>query len=393
MRVLQVIKTSVGATWALRQMRELANLGVDVHATMPADGPLVSRYRDAGVTVHPGQYSLPMRQPQLWRVLFNEFRQLVAAVDPDIIHSHFVGTTLTMRLALGKRHETPRLFQVPGPLHLEHPVFRNGEIRTAGPPDSWIGSCRWTCDRYRRSGISRDRIFLSYYGSDLDEIHRREPGRLRAELRLDVASKIVGMVAFMYAPKRYLGQARGLKGHEDLIDAMEIVRRKRPDVHAVFVGGAWGGATGYERKVREYGISRLGNHAHFLGSRSDVPDLYADFDVVAHPSHSENVGGAAESQLLGVPTVATDVGGFPDLVIPDETGWLVPPMCPDRLAGALMAALDNPVQAHGFASAGQALARDLFDVKRTAADVYAIYERVLASSVRPSGSARARSHD
>ncbi len=380
MRVLQLIKTSVGATWALRQMRELVRLGVEVHAAMPADGPLVPAYRDAGVTVHPGQYSLPVRQPHAWRGLFGSFRELVAAVEPDIIHSHFVGTTLTMRLALGRRHPTPRVFQVPGPLHLEHPLFRNGEIGTAGPSDSWIGSCRWTCDRYRRSGISDDRIFLSYYGSDLDEIRQRAPGRLRAELGLDATSPIIGMVAFMYAPKRYLGQTRGLKGHEDLIDAIEIVRRTRPGVRGVFVGGAWVGARAYERDVRDYGARTLGDHAHFLGNRTGVAELYADFDVVAHPSHSENVGGAAESQLLAVPTVASDVGGFPDLVIPGKTGWLVPSKRPDLLAGALMEALDDPAHAGALAAAGQKLARELFDIRRTARDITAIYETILAPS-------------
>lgn len=219
---------------------------------------------------------------------------------------------------------------------------------------------------------------MSYYGSDLDDIRVREPGRLRSELGISRLTQIVGMVAFMYGPKRYLGQSRGLKGHEDLIDALAILRSQGRDVVGVFVGGAWAGATEYEQRVRAYGENRLGKAAYFLGSRQDVPYLYPDFDVVAHPSHSENVGGAAESQLLATPTVATNIGGFPDLVIPGETGWLVPTKNPRELARALAEALNDPVTAKRFATNGQALATELFDVRRTGKEVLGIYEQILS---------------
>ncbi len=378
MRVLHLLKTAVGAAWALRQMRLLVEYGLEVHAALP-DGPLVPHYRAAGVTVHLAQFDLPIRRPQSWPALFARLRALVDAVQPDIVHSHFVGTTLAMRLALGRSHPVPRLFQVPGPLHLEHPFFRRAEIASAGPADAWIGSCRWTCDRYLQSGIAPQRVFLSYYGIDTDSFVPAVPGALRAELGLAPEQRIVGMVAYMYAPKRYLGQSRGLKGHEDLIDALALVRQQRPEVIGVFAGGAWNNVTAYEQQVRAYGRQRLGDAAVFLGTRGDIAALYADFDVVVHPSHSENVGGAAESLLLAVPTISTNVGGFPDVVIPGETGWLVPPRSPSRLAAAIHQALDNPARARELAASGQRHVRRLFDVRRTAAEVRDIYHTVLAA--------------
>lgn len=381
MRVLHLLKTAVGATWALRQMRQLVELGVNVHVALP-DGPLVPQYRAAGVTTHLDQFDLPIRRPQAWPALFARLRALVNTVQPDIIHSHFVGTTLAMRLALGRSHSIPRLFQVPGPLHLEHPFFRRAEIASAGPADSWIGSCRWTCDCYLRCGIAPERVFLSYYGIDTDAFVPAAPGALRAELGLRPEQRVVGMVAYMYAPKRYLGQSRGLKGHEDLIDALALVRQQRHDVIGVFVGGAWNSATAYEQRVRAYGRQRLADAAVFLGTRRGVAALYADFDVVVHPSHSENVGGAAESLLLAVPTISTDVGGFPDVVIPGETGWLVPPRSPARLAAAIHEALDHPARARELAANGQRLTRRLFAVRRTAREVYDIYRTRLAAMGR-----------
>ncbi|MBM3187134.1 MAG: glycosyltransferase family 4 protein [Chloroflexi bacterium] len=376
MRVLHLVKTSVGASWAYRQMRELVQLGVQVHVALPPGGPLVERYREAGVMTHLLQTDWPTRAP--WRIapLCAAFRQLVALVRPDVIHSHFVGTTLTMRLALGKSHPIARVFQVPGPLHLESAFFRTLDLATAGPADSWIGSCRWTCDRYRRSGVPEERVFLSYHGFDVERLASVPGGKIRRELGLAEDTRIVGMVAYMYAPKWYLGQRRGIKGHEDLIDALAICQRTRKDLLGVFVGGAWNNATRYESQVRAYGRARCGKRAVFLGTRTDVAELYPDFDVVVHPSHSENIGGAAESYLQAVPTIATEVGGFPDVVRPGETGWLVPPKDPVRLAEAILEALADPARARGMALRGQALAQELFDVRRTAAEVLDIYHTV-----------------
>ncbi len=373
------MKTSVGAAWALRQMRELVKLGVDVHVALPDGGPLVPQYAAGGVVVHPLQVDLAAYRPGSWRRLFACTRNLVASVKPDIIHSHFVGTTATMRLALGKKHPVPRIFQVPGPLHLEHMIYRNAEIAMAGPRDFWVASCQWTRHRYIHSGIRPERVFLSYYGTDLSRFRDLKRGNLRRELGLDGSQRIAGMVAFMYPPKLYLGQTRGVKGHEDLIDAMALCRNAMPGLVCILVGGAWNGASEYEERVRAYGKKKCGNRVVFLGTREDVPQLYPDFDVAVHPSHSENLGAAGESLLLGIPTIATKVGGFPDLVIDGETGWLVPPRDPFRLAAAIQEALNQPEHAREIAMKGRDRAMRLLDVEQTAHHLYGFYCDILST--------------
>jgi glycosyltransferase involved in cell wall biosynthesis len=99
--------------------------------------------------------------------------------------------------------------------------------------------------------------------------------------------------------------------------------------------------------------------------------------VAVHPSLSENVGGAVESLLSGIPTIATAVGGLPDLVTNHETGWSVPPRSPALLAEAILAALADPPKAHAMAQAGQERARRLFDVKSTSKQVYQIYHNLI----------------
>jgi glycosyltransferase involved in cell wall biosynthesis len=79
-----------------------------------------------------------------------------------------------------------------------------------------------------------------------------------------------------------------------------------------------------------------------------------------------------------VPTIASNVGGLPDLVKHQETGWLVPSKSPAHLAAAIREALQHQQRAREMAAAGQQLARQLFDVKQTARQVSHIYQTVLA---------------
>jgi glycosyltransferase involved in cell wall biosynthesis len=186
------------------------------------------------------------------------------------------------------------------------------------------------------------------------------------------------MVAYMYAPRTYLGQTRGIKGHEDLIDAVQLLRGRGLDCAVVFVGGAWGGAAWYEERLRRYAQRVLGDRAIFLGNRPDVGGLYVQFDLAVHPSHTENLGGAPESLMLGVPTVAAAVGGLPELVQDGRTGWLAPPKDPAALADAIEAVLSNPAEARRRTVEGERLARRMFDVRGMAESVLGFYDAILA---------------
>jgi glycosyltransferase involved in cell wall biosynthesis len=384
MKVLHIVKTAVGANWAYEQVRVLCSLGVEVVVALPTDTEgLAPKYREAGATVVRADLDFPSHH--IWRVptVCANLRRLVSEVRPDLIHTHHVGTTFALRVALGKRSPIPRIFQVPGPLHLEHGVFAHLDKSLAGPQDYWIATCQWTSRKYIELGIRPERVFVLYAATDLRPFSGVRTGTLRRELGISNDTPLLGMVAYMYAPMWFLGQRQGLKGHEDFMAALRIVKQARSNIRAVVIGGAWGKAAWYESHLRELGPRLCGGYLTFLGTRSDVPVIYPDLDLAVVPSHSENCGGALEALLSGVPVVSTTVGGLPDLVKDGKTGWLVPPRNPEALARAILGALQNAGEAHRRALEGRKLARSLFDIEKTGREVNGIYKEILVPQTKP----------
>lgn len=377
MRVLHLLKTAVGASWALRQTSELVKLGVEVHLALP-DGPMVKKYRDAGVDVHIFDPSINIRYPFANVEKVKKLRELVADVCPDLIHSHFVATTLLMRLAL-RKSSIPRIFHVPGPLHLEHGFFRRIELMMANKQDYWLASCLWTRNKYQQCGISQKKVGLAYYGVNAEDFlpNQAKNSELKKALGLSKDVFLIGMVAYFYGPKTYLGQTRGLKGHEDLIDAMAIVNCQYPNVKCVFVGGPWGNSHKYFERVKNYAKHKTGESCIFLGQRNDVPQLYPQFDLAVHPSHSENVGGAVESMYAQVSTLTSDVGGFSDLVQDGETGYMAPARSPIELARKIIEVIDNPEERKKRTAKGLVKVTQVMNVEHNAKQVNAFYVDVL----------------
>jgi len=99
--------------------------------------------------------------------------------------------------------------------------------------------------------------------------------------------------------------------------------------------------------------------------------------LAVHPSHSENVGGAVESMYAQVATLTTDVGGFPDLVIDGETGYMVPAKSPEKLAAKIIDAIEQPIKKEKMIAKGLHKVTQVMNVQQNAKQVYDFYSQVL----------------
>jgi glycosyltransferase involved in cell wall biosynthesis len=98
-----------------------------------------------------------------------------------------------------------------------------------------------------------------------------------------------------------------------------------------------------QERVESLGLPRA---VTFLGERGDARQIIGAIDVLILPSLTEGLPNVVlEAFAYKTPVVATAVGGVPELVKDDETGWLVPPRDPHALAQAILDALSNPEEA------------------------------------------------
>jgi starch synthase (maltosyl-transferring) len=163
----------------------------------------------------------------------------------------------------------------------------------------------------------------------------------------------------------YVGRLDAQKGLPTLLDAAERLVTTRPDFdwHLALAGD------GPERaSLLADAASRpgLAGRVHWLGHRGDVPALLHASDLLVLPSLWEGMPNVVlEAMAARRAVVATNVEGVGELVVPGETGWLVPPRDPSALALALAEAADDRDRRRRFGEAARARVEDGFTPSRT----------------------------
>ncbi len=201
-----------------------------------------------------------------------------------------------------------------------------------------------------------------------------------ADRRLTVIRNGIDTQRFTYlgpapgGPVVMVGRLVPLKGVDTLLRAVALVVHQRADFR-LEVAGDGEARPGLEALARELGLD---NHVRFLGNVRDVPGLLARSACLVLPSLSEGISlTLLEAMARGLPVVATDVGGNPEVVEDGVTGRLVPPANPEQLAAALLelATVSEKTQAMG--QAGRARVERVFDVRRMVAEYEALYLKVV----------------
>ena len=181
----------------------------------------------------------------------------------------------------------------------------------------------------RVRALPAERYRVIYNGVDTERFDRdavRKSGRRPPGL--PARGPIVGSV----------GRLHPQKAHDTLIEAIAIVRRRAPAASLVIVGdGAERSAL--EARARALGV---GEAVLFLGFREDIPELLASFDVFVLASLYEgNPNSVLEALSTGLPVVVTDIPSSRDVIIPGETGLMVPPRAAAEMAAAIETLLED----------------------------------------------------
>jgi glycosyltransferase involved in cell wall biosynthesis len=178
--------------------------------------------------------------------------------------------------------------------------------------------------------------------------------------------------------RRLVAQVGRLEPQKDYPTFLAAAARVLGEVTDVDVLVAGEGAL---RPDLEALASRLGiaSRVRFLGLRHDVPALLGGVDVLALTSLYEGLPNVViEAMATGAVAVATDVGGCRELIVPGETGFLVPPGDAEAVAGAILRVLRAPDAAHRLASAARRRVESEFTVEAMVEKTMAAYDGSLS---------------
>jgi len=216
--------------------------------------------------------------------------------------------------------------------------------------------------------ISPQRINLIYYGIDTDKYVMANVDILNKKKKTGLNShcKIIGAVGHMNGPE---------KGFEYLIRAFAQVYQIEKNVELAIAGDG-------PLRSKLYNLSNelsIASRIHFLGFRTDMPELYQTFDLFVLPSIYEAFGLVlVEAMSAGKPVVATNVGGIPEIVQDGKTGIIVPPCNSNKLSEAIIELLNNQSKSASMGLLGQKRAEEKFGLKRMVEEYQNLYFDLLA---------------
>lgn len=376
MHILHLIKTSEGATWAIRMLQEVKKTYKDVtfSVVVPSGGKHFDEYKAFCENVYDFDFRLDASIFKQGKIL----KDIVLKENPDIIHSWFTQTTLYSRLFL-RNIDVPKVFQVVGPAHLENLIFKLGDIKSAKKNDFWIATSEYIYNKYLHSGVSKNKLFLNYAYVDakalLDSKEKVEPRNIKKEFGIDENIKIIGTASYIYPPKFY--QKSGIKGHEFLLKVFEELLKRRNDLVLLISGTTFGNDKTYENRLKQIAQQIGENKIIFTGKYQHVYEVISNFDVFVYLSKSENLGGVFESLLFEIPTVSSNRGGLPELVQNNETGFTCDLSNINEIANKIEIVLDNSELTSKLKIAGKNKVLEVFEKEKLIMQTMNIYKHVL----------------
>jgi glycosyltransferase involved in cell wall biosynthesis len=264
------------------------------------------------------------------------------------------------------------------------PVLRIASRRvTFFPSDRWTYRLKYgrTCDAVVavsenirelsvQAGVPRERIEVIPDGIEFPAERPSAAARLRLRTawHCEDGDFVVGL----------LGAATPEKGQDVALQALAELTNRLPQVRLVLAGGEATDLAGSGAP----GVGANATRVLRLGAIEDLTNFFPGLDLFIMPSKAEGLGSSALwAMSYGLPVVATRVGGLPEIVVENETGWLIPPGSARALADAIYAASREPEKLREFGRNGRNRVEG-FSAAIMVSRTEALYRR-LVSGTRP----------
>ncbi|MBI3756472.1 MAG: glycosyltransferase family 4 protein [Deltaproteobacteria bacterium] len=167
------------------------------------------------------------------------------------------------------------------------------------------------------------------------------------------------------------------KDHITLLTAAHLLKTQGYTLRCL-ISGEGPLRSALEAQTRTLGLTE---EVSFTGFCADIPGLLSAADFFVHTPLYEGLGVAVmEAVAAGLPTIASRVGGIPELIEDEKTGLLVPPHDAEALSAALSRLLSHPQFARQLGKTGQSFAKAHFDIAVMARTNEALYLDMIADT-------------
>jgi glycosyltransferase involved in cell wall biosynthesis len=218
-------------------------------------------------------------------------------------------------------------------------------------------------------GMDQNHIDLIPNGIAVNErLTRSRDFGIRHELGIDAEVPVIAVISRLNPGK----------GIEYLLKAAVIVREQFPEARFLIVGGSYFDPAykpSLELLARELNVA---DRVLFTGERNDIQQLLQEVNISVLPSLSEGLSNSLlESMAAGLPVIATNVGGNPEIVQDGKTGFLVPARDEKALSDAILRVLKAPELGEGFGQAGYERVSRNFSLAATVRKTEELYTMLL----------------
>ncbi|MBF0478619.1 MAG: GT4 family glycosyltransferase PelF [Candidatus Omnitrophica bacterium] len=358
MRILQILpELNVGGveTGTVDFAKYLVQHG---HASIVISngGLLVKRLVDEGSK----HYQLPVHEKNPIRMFFmiKKLRQIILDEKVDIVHAR---SRIPGWIAYFASKKTPATFITTCHGFYKNPWYSKimGWSKLVIVPSRVIG--RHMIDTYK---VPADNIRCIPRSVDQDRF---------SQFKHEIKIKTNPVIAVV-------GRLTPIKGHTFFIKAMSKVLRVYPYAKIWIIGDAPANKQEYKNEVILL-IKRLGigSQVEFLGNRQDVPELLSQVDVLVVPSITQESFGRTiiEAQAVGVPVVATEVGGVVDIIEHERNGLMIPAKDIDAMVAAVNRLLKDRELCERMTAEAKKKIDQEYTLEKMAVRTLAVYDEIL----------------
>lgn len=338
----------------IRESEGMIKRGHRIIIAAPKESIINQKAHEAGFLVFDNSFSKsgPLSIWHMRIVLKNE--------RVDVLNTHSSKDSWVATMAARSLKNRPVIIRT---RHLSTPISKSFTSKLIY--DTMTDAVMTTGEEIRRqmiedNGFNPDKIFSVPTGADVDKFN---PDTVSPSITHNGPK--IGMVSVL----------RSWKGHEYFIKAAPDVLNKFPDAMFYIAGD------GPQRENIINLIASLGlsDKIILLGHRDDVPGIMKSLDILVHPSYAGE--GVPQSLLqalsMRVPVIASDAGAIKEIIINNQTGYLIRPKDSGAIADKIISLCGNPGLGRSFGEAGRSLVIEKYSFNAMLDRIESLYADLL----------------